>query len=174
MLRLRSSTLRGRNNLPCTGATLGKRYLRVYPAAAAVACFRLGGVNPPQRWPKKKLSGLDLSQRLRKSRGIHVGRFSGPGDYSGPSSGHFRRFRHFGPYPLSETSTLEFNIGIPHWHSTLVFDIGIQHWQSTLVFNIGIQHWHSASTFNRRRRLLGGYPPHTRRRRYTQKSRGGS
>ena len=37
----------------CRGAALGKRYLRVYPAAAAVACFRLGGVNPPAVAEKK-------------------------------------------------------------------------------------------------------------------------
>ena len=66
----------------CMGATLGKRYLRVYPAAAAVGCFCLGWVNPPPAVAeKKRLSGLDLSQRLRKSRRIHVGRFSGPGDH---------------------------------------------------------------------------------------------
>ena len=35
---------------PCTGAALGKRYIEVYPvAAAAVGRSWLGGVNPPQR-----------------------------------------------------------------------------------------------------------------------------
>ena len=50
--------------------------------------------------------------------------------------------------PLSETSTLAFNIGIQHWYSTLAFNIGIQNWHSTLAFNIAIQHWHSTLAFN--------------------------
>ena len=123
----------------CTGATLGKRYLRVYPAAA-VACFRLG----PSGGREKRLSGLDLSQRLRSSRSIHMARFSGPGDHSGPISDHVRRFGHFGPDPYMRLqhwhSALAFNIDIQHWHSTLAFNIGVQHRRSTLAFDIGIRH----------------------------------
>ena len=36
-----------RERLPCTGAALGKRYIEVYPVAAAVGRSWLGGVNPP-------------------------------------------------------------------------------------------------------------------------------
>ena len=107
--------------------------------------FGWGGLTPPSGGRKKRLSGLDLSQRLRKSRGIHVGRFSGPGDHPRPISGHFGDF---GPDPLSETSTLAFNISIQHRHSTLAFNIGIQHWHSTLAFNVDIQHWHSTLALN--------------------------
>ena len=39
------------------------------------------------------LGPRDLSQRLGNGRAIHLGGFSGPGDHSGPISGHFRRFR---------------------------------------------------------------------------------
>ena len=35
----------------------------------------------------------DWSQRRENGRGVHGDRFSGPGDHSGPISGHFRRFR---------------------------------------------------------------------------------
>ena len=35
----------------------------------------------------------DRSQRRENGRGMPGGRFSGPGDHSGPISGHFRRFR---------------------------------------------------------------------------------
>ena len=35
----------------------------------------------------------DRSQRRENGRGKPVDRFSGPGDHSGPISGHFRRFR---------------------------------------------------------------------------------
>ena len=46
----RSSVLLG--VLVCMGAALGKRYIEVYPvAAAAVGRFWLRGVNPPQRRP---------------------------------------------------------------------------------------------------------------------------
>ena len=38
-------------------------------------------------WPR------DWSQRPENGRGMPGGRFSRPGDHSGPTSGHFRRFR---------------------------------------------------------------------------------
>ena len=86
--------------------------------------------SPFNRTREKTLSGVDLSPRLRNSRRIHMARFSGPGDHSGPISDHFRRLGHFGPDPYTgeyETPTLAFNIGIQHWHSTLAFNIGVQH-----------------------------------------------
>ena len=108
--------------------------------------------SPFNQTREKTLSGVDLSPRLRNSRRIHMARFSGPGDHSGPISDHFRRFGHFGPDPYMRLqhwhSTLTFNIDIQHWHSTLAFDIGIQHWHSTLAFNIDIQHWHSTLAFS--------------------------
>ena len=36
---------------------------------------------------------FDSDQRLGNDRGMPGGRFSGPGDHSGPISGHFRRSR---------------------------------------------------------------------------------
>ena len=74
--------------------------------------------SPFNRTREKTLSGVDLSPRLRNSRRIHMARFSGPGDHSGPISDHFRRFGHFGPDPYMR---------LQHWHSTLAFSIGIQH-----------------------------------------------
>ena len=39
------------------------------------------------------LGPREWSQRLGNGRGMPGGRFSRPGDHSGPISGHFRRFR---------------------------------------------------------------------------------
>ena len=74
--------------------------------------------SPFNRTREKTSSGVDLSPRLRNSRRIHMARFSGPGDHSGPISTHFRRFGHFGPDP---------SMRLQHWRSTLAFNIDIQH-----------------------------------------------
>ena len=50
-------------------------------------CMRAATCKLEKIWPR------DWSQRLGNGRGIHGGRFSGPGDHSGPTSNHFRRFR---------------------------------------------------------------------------------
>ena len=100
--------------------------------------------SPFNRTREKTLSGVDLSPRLRNNRRIHMARFSGPGDHSGPISDHFRRFGDLGRthYPRLQHwhSTLTLNIDIQHPHSTLAFNIGIEQWHSTLTFSVGIQH----------------------------------
>ena len=89
--------------------------------------------SPFNRTREKTLSGVDLSPRLRNSCRIHMARFSGPGDHSGPISGHFRRFG-----DLGRTHYLR----LQHWHSTLTPNIDIQVDDSTSTFNVDVQHWH--------------------------------
>ena len=100
--------------------------------------------SPFNRTREKTLSGVDLSPRLRNSRRIHMARFSGLGDHSGPISGHFRRFGDLGRTHYLRLqhwhSTLTLNIDIQHPHSTFTFNIGIEPWYSTLTINVGIQH----------------------------------
>ena len=107
---------------------------------------------PGRRAGEKTLSGLDRSQRLQNNRRIHMAQFSGPGDHSGPISGHFRRFGDLGrTHDLRLQhwhSTLTFNVGIQHQHSTSAYNIGIQDGHSSLAFHVGIQHRHSALAFN--------------------------
>ena len=120
----------------CTGTTLGKRYLRVYPAAA-VACFRLGGVNPPSGGRKKKIEWARPVPKAPEE----------PWDSRGPILRTWRPFStHFGSF-LGIWAGLLY-LRLQHWYSTSAFNIGIQHRHSTSTFNFGVQHRHSTSALN--------------------------